>query len=118
MSKGRVEFTANGRPYDAKADCVLNLGKPTKEPILNGKGEVVDYKITYQAPNLKVSIIKSDNLNITQDVLNMADATIVAIDGDGTKYLLEGATHIGTGEYNFEEGIISAEFSGKSATEI
>lgn len=118
MSKGRVEFTANGRPYDAKADCVLDLGKPRREAILNGKGEVVDYKDTYAQPSLKVSIIKSENLHITQDILAMADATIVAIDGDGKKYMLEGATHIGAGEYNFEEGIVSAEFGGSSATEV
>jgi hypothetical protein len=118
MSKGRVEFTVNGRPYDASANCVLDLGKPRKEPILNGKGEVVDYKVTYAAPSIKVSIIKSLNLHITQDILSAADATIVATDGDGKKYLLEGATHIGAGEYNFEDGMVSAEFSGSSATEI
>jgi hypothetical protein len=118
MSKGIVKFTANGRPYDAKADCVLDLGIPRSEEILNGKGDVVDYKTVYSAPKLTVSIVKSENLNITNDLLKMVDATIVVIDGDGTKFMINNARHKGAGEYNFEDGVISAEFGGSSATEI
>ena len=115
---GRVEFTANGRPYSARGDFVLDLGTPAREPVVDARGKVAGYKEVYRAPKATGTIIKTKNTNVTLDVLNMADATLVFIGGDDTKFMFSEAWHSGEGTYSMENGDIACEFSAKSATEI
>lgn len=114
---GHLEMTVNGSPVDCYGNFNINGGFPKREPVLNNAGKVVDYKVTYQAPSFKGEIVKVVGLSMA-DIALISGATIVGIDGNGVKHMLEEAEYTGDGDLGTEEGRMQFEVTGKSYTEI
>ena len=115
---GKIEVTANGRAFDLVGDYTLNLGRPKREGQMGPNQRHQGYKETAQIPSVKGKVRKSSSLNITQDLLDMVDATVVVEGPDNTRYLYQGAYYSGDGDIELENGEVQLEVEAVSATEI
>lgn len=115
---GYIEVSANGRGFNVTGNFTLNLGRPKREGQTGPNQKVHGYKEIPQIPSVKGSIRKSSSLNISRDVLDMVDATLVVEGADGTRYLFESAYYSGDGNIELENGEVQFECEARSATEI
>ena len=114
---GRLDITINGNTVNAVGNFTLNLGQPKRE-FLVGPDRIHGYSEKPQPPKIAGEIRDGDALSVTNDILNMKDATVVAFAANGKKYMYENATYTGDGNIETEEGKVQFECGAMSATEI
>lgn len=114
---GKLELTINGNTINVVGNFSLNLGLPKRE-FLVGPDRVQGYKEVPQVPKITGEVRDSRSLSVTNDILNMKNATVVAFAANGKKYMFESATYTGDGPIDTEEGKVQFECGAMSATEI
>ena len=114
---GLLEITLNGKTVNAVGSFALNLGQP-KRDMLVGPDRVHGHSEKPQAPSGKGEIRDGNALNITNQILNMVDATIVATVANGKKYSFSGCVYTGDGDGDTEEGKFQFEWGAVEAEEI
>lgn len=114
---GKLDVTINGTTYNVIGNFTINLGQPKRE-FLVGPDRTHGYKELPQAPKVSGEIRDGSDLSVTNSLLNMKDATVVAFAANGKKYMFESATYSGDGNIESEEGKVQFECGAMSATEI
>ena len=114
---GRLEITVNGDVVNAVGNFTINIGKPKREGLV-GPDRVHGYKELPQIPKISGEIRDGSALNVTNKILNMKGASVVAFVANGKSYLFEDAYYCGDGNIETEEGKIQFEAEALSAEEI
>lgn len=114
---GFLEITSNGNIFNAVGNFTLNLGAKKRE-FLAGPDRVHGFSEKPQVPKISGEVRDSDSLNVTEDILNLKDATVVAHVANGKKYMFESAAYCGDGNIETDEGKIQFECGAMSATEV
>lgn len=117
LRAGRMELTIDGETYDAIGSFTLNLGADKREGLV-GPDRVHGYKALPQIPSVKGEIRDGSIVQVTDKILNMADASIVIPVASGKTYSFEGAWYSGDGDIDTEDGKIQFEAQANSAEEI
>ena len=114
---GLLQITINGDTVNAVGSFTLNLGKPKREGMV-GPDRVHGYKELPQIPKISGEIRDGSALNVTDEILNMKNATIVAHVANGKKYVFEEAYYCADGDIDTEEGKVQFEAEAKTDDEL
>lgn len=109
--RGGVIFVkADGKQFDVKGQFEYNLGVPKREPIIGHDG-THGYKEMPQEAYISGEITDDIDLNLKNDVLELAGATVTLELANGKIVVLEEAFYSGDGTVQSEEGNVAVRFT-------
>lgn len=109
---GIVILTADGQVLNAKGSWTWNLGQPMRESVI-GADRIHGRKEIPQVGKLEGVISYTADLS-PKVLLNLVDATITMVLGNGHTFILSEAYFAGEGDGTTEDGEISAIFNGEA----
>ena len=109
--RGGVIFVkADGKQFDVKGQFEYNLGVPKRDPIIGHDG-THGYKEVPQEAYISGEVTDSVDMDLKNDLLTLADATITLELANGKVVVLEEAFYSGEGTGQTEEGNIAVRFT-------
>ncbi len=110
---GGIEIlTADGLVINAKGSWTNNVGQPLRTPV-NGADRPHGFTEVPQTGRMEGTVTFTSDLNL-KALLNLKNATITMVLGNGQTMILRDAYFAGEGDFTTEEGELSAMFHGEA----
>jgi len=118
LRAGLVHISINAKEFDVVGNIDMNLGKPKRTAKI-GANKVHGYTETPQAPGAKAVFTVPDiSISISDELLDMKDATVIVETAEGRSYTFGNAVYSGDGSISTENGEVQFEFTSETGLEV